>query len=362
MVLPHGTGDLYHKYRPRRFKEIAGHKEVVGSIKQAVLNEHPSQAYLLIGESGTGKTTTARIMAMSLNCDSRGEDGEPCLECKSCKTIISGSCPDLVEVNAADNRGIGDIRSLCRTMVNMPMLLRNKVYILDEAHQLTNDAQSSLLKELEENPSHVFIILCSTHPKKILPTVKNRCQRFVFNPLRRSELLGLVEEVATLEGCDFPRAVYESVTDASGGSPRNALVMLQQVLQLGSESPEQITRLLNDGETDDPEVIKICFELSRKPKWDKLTALYKEVSHFGAPAIGMMVAGFFRNKLLKAKPADAAKFADVLSLFVVPFDDGKLGENQLVLALHRACKIMSSGTGSWSPNSNTTRTPRFKGR
>ena len=193
MVLPHGTGDLYHKYRPRKFGEIAGHKEVVYSVRQAVLNKEPSQAYLLIGESGTGKTTTARIMALSLNCENRSEEGDPCLECRSCKNILSGSCPDMIEVNAADTRGIGDIRNLCQSMINMPMFLKNKVYILDEAHQLTKEAQSSLLKELEEAPKHVFIILCSTEPKKILNTVKNRCQRFVFNSLRRSELLNLVE-------------------------------------------------------------------------------------------------------------------------------------------------------------------------
>lgn len=362
MVLPHGTGDLYHKYRPLRFGEIAGHKEVVNSVRQAVLNPHPSQAYLLIGESGTGKTTTARIMAMSLNCERRGEDGEPCLECKSCKTILTGNCPDLVEVNAANNRGIGDIRSLCQSMMNMPMLLRKKVYILDEAHQLTNDAQSSLLKELEEAPSHVFIILCSTHPKKILPTVKNRCQRFVFSSLRRSELVSLIEEVTTLEGKDFPKSVYSSVADASGGSPRNALVMLQQVLQLGSKDPQEISRLLNDGEADDPEVIKICFELSgNSPKWDRVTNLYKEVSHFGAPAIGMMVAGFFRNKLLKASGTDAAKFSKVLSFFVTPFDEGKLGENQLALALYRSFEVLGSGTGRGGVPSYP-RQPRFKGK
>jgi len=245
-------------------------------------------------------------------------------------------------------------------MLNMPMMLRNKVYILDEAHQLTSDAQSSLLKELEEAPKHVFIILCSTHPKKILPTVKNRCQRFVFSSLRRSELLGLIEEVATLEGCDFPRAVYGAVTDASGGSPRNALVMLQQVLQLGSKDPQQVARLLNDGEVDDPEVIKICFELSKSPNWDKLTKLYKEVCHFGAPAIGMMIAGFFRNKLLKAKPAEASRFSKVLSLFVVPFDDGKLGENQLVLALYHAYEILGNVKTAAAPS--YSKTPRFKGK
>lgn len=341
MVLPHGSGDLYHKYRPRRFNEVAGHKEVITSIKKAVTAGSPSQAFLLIGDSGTGKTTTARIMALSLNCDNTDKSGEPCLECKSCKAILSSRCSDIIEVNAADHRGIGDIRSLCRTMPLMPLQLRRKVFILDEAHQLTNDAQSSLLKELEEAPAHVFIILCSTHPKKILPTVKNRCQRFKFNSLRPKEMQQLLEEVSTLEGELFSPQIYKALTGASGGSPRQGLVLLQQVMQLGSRELSDVLKLLESDEQGDPDVIKICFQLGGNPSWITITNTLESCRHIGAAAIGMIVAGYFRNKLLKAKnQAEAVRFAKVLELFVVPFAEGKLGENQLTLNLYKAHAAM----------------------
>jgi DNA polymerase-3 subunit gamma/tau len=242
----------------------------------------------------------------------------------------------MIELNAADNRGIGDIRSICRNMPLMPMQLEKKVYILDEAHQLTNEAQSSLLKVLEEAPEHVFLILCSTHPKKILPTVRNRCQKYVFSALRRSEMVGLLEEIATLEGEDLPRKAYEAITDATGGSPRAAIVQLQQVLQLGSKKITDIMRLVGGEEEADKNVIQLCYSLNGKGPWEKVVDNYKEVKHMGAPAIGMIAAGFFRNQLLRAKGPAATSVAAKLELFLTPFAEGKLGENQLVHALYRA--------------------------
>lgn len=338
MVLPHGKGDLYHKYRPRRFKEVAGHKAVISSIKRAVLSKEPSQAYLLIGDSGTGKTTTARIMALALNCESL-QDGEPCLKCRPCQMIQGGNCPDLVEVNAADTRGIGDVRALCKTMLTMPMMLSRKVYILDEAHQLTNEAQHSILKELEEAPKHVFIILCSTHPKKILPTVKNRCQKFSFGSLTRKDLRNLLEEVVTLEGRELSDILYNNVIDSSAGSPRQALVFLQQLLQVDEKDLVDASRQLLLGEGNaDPNVIKICFALDGgRSSWSKVVASYNDVKHMGAPAIGMIVGGYFRNKLLKT---GSIKYYKVLEHFKHPFDDGKLGESQIVWALYSANQIL----------------------
>jgi DNA polymerase III subunit gamma/tau len=338
MVYPHTVGDLYHKYRPRKFSEIVGHKEAVRSIKQAVLSQEPSQAFLLTGSSGTGKTTTARIMSLTLNCSAL-KDGDPCLECSSCKAITNTRCTDIIEVNAADHRGIGDIRSLCQGMPYAPLTLKRKIFILDEAHQLTSDAQSSLLKELEEAPKHVFIILCSTHPKKILPTVRNRCQIFDFKSLPEKEIMHLLESVDAYEtGGQTDVAFLRMITAAAEGSPRNALVKLQQVYQAKTKNKAELSRLLG-GEDEEGSGIELALSLVRKQPWAKLSQTYKEVSSLGAPALGMITAGYFRNMLLRTQGANAQVVSNILELFLVPFDQGKLGENNIVQALFKANQI-----------------------
>lgn len=340
MVLPHGTGDLYHKYRPQRFNEIYGHKEVVSSLKKAISAEDPAHAYLLIGSSGTGKTTSARIMALTLNCE-EVVDGEPCLSCASCKIILSGSCIDVIEKNAAEHRGIDAVREISQTMSLMPMNIKNKIYILDEFHQMTKEAQTCLLKVLEEAPRNVFIILCTTHQTKVIPTIRNRCQNFRFSSLNKKEIKGLLEEIITYETFFPAEGIVDYVAEAASGSPRQALVLMQQVIQLGKPTLAEVKRLLNIDE-EDPDVIKLCFSLTdRRVKWDKLMSLYKDLKDMGAPAIGMVCAGYFRNRLIGAKDKmEADKWAKFLKLFLHPFDDGKLGENQLMYALYEAKKIL----------------------
>lgn len=344
MIFPHkiGTGDLYQKYRPLRFKEIIGQKETIKSINNAVLSSPPPQAYLFVGESGSGKTTTSRIMALALNCEDRSSEGEPCLECPSCTIVNSGNCVDVIEMNASDARGIDDARHLRSTMSLMPMQVKNKIYILDEAHGLTGDAQNSLLKVLEEAPSHVFIILCTTDPQKIKKTVKNRCQQFQFNSLRKYEIMELLTAVSTYETYDVSDAILNMVADKAEGSPRNSLVLLQQVSQLGFGNIGAIKRLLLDEQQENPEVIKICFELcSGKSTWAKIMSLYKSSKDAGPPAIGMMIAGYFRNRLIGAKnPQQADEYAGVLELFQDPFPPAKIGENKLVLNLYKAYRVI----------------------
>lgn len=342
MVLPHSTGDLYHKYRPRKFGEIAGHSEVVTSIRSAMSDPARSQVYLLTGSTGTGKTTTARIMAMSVNCDAP-VDGDPCLKCGPCESILTGNCLDVMEINAANTRGIGDMRGLLSSLPMMPMLLNYKIVILDEAHQLTGDAQTSLLKVLEDAPKHVMFILCSTHAKKIIPAVRNRCQRHTFGNLTKTEMMNLLEEVTTMEARDLPRGAYETIVSATGGSPRAALVALQKVLHLDTDDLRKIARVLGEEDEQDANVMKIAFALNGGKTWQSVASAYKEVSHMGPTAIGMVVAGVFRNQLLRAtSPHVAKRAAQKLSFFTTLFAEGKLGENQLVDALYAAFEVTSA--------------------
>ena len=339
MVLPRVAGDLYHKYRPQRFDELSGHAAVVKSIKNAIAAEHPPQSFLLCGDSGTGKTSTARIIALALNC-LNSQDGEPCLECRACKAILSGTCVDVIEKNAADHRGIDAIREIAGTMSSMGMQLQNKVYIFDEAHQLTKEAQSSMLKVLEEAPKGIFIILCTTNPEKLLPTVKKRCQIFKFKPLTRDDTIKLLAEVCTYEGVDIASTTIEKIADVSLGCPRSALIYLQQVLQLDTRDEKEIAVLLETEEAGGEELYQFFSVFAKGATWSGIVDAYTGVQAMGPPAVGMCLAGYFRNKLLGCKNAELSWiYADMLELFVVPFDDGKLGENNLVLNLNKAFRL-----------------------
>ncbi len=342
MVLPHSDGDLYHKYRPRRFNEMSGHKEVIKSLKSAISSEHPSQAFLLTGDSGTGKTSSARITALALNCLNK-KDFEPCLECNACKIIMSGTCVDIIEKNAADHRGIDAIRELSSSMSSMPMQISNKIYILDEAHQLTRESQSSLLKVLEDTPRRVFIILCTTNPEKLLPTIKNRCQTFKFKSLSNEDIRKLLEEVCTYEGTSLDNEIIKLVAEASGGSPRNALVRLQQVLQLNSNDIKEISIFLEVEQAGGEDLFKFFSVFNSTSKWPKIVESYNSIKEMGPPAIGMCLAGYFRNKLVSS---GSVNFASALELFVDPFEDGKIGENKLILHLFKAYKIFGTSYGS----------------
>lgn len=329
-----GDGDICKRYRPRRFSEVAGHSSLVASIKTAVAEDR-ARAFLLVGDSGTGKTTIARIIAMVSNCKNL-QEGDACLECKSCKMILAGTASDVIEMNAANARGIDDIREMCSGMVYAPMGGGKKVYILDEAHQLTKEAQNTLLKDLEEPPKHATIILCSTEPNKLIKTLRSRCQTFIFSSLAETDLKKLLADVTSQEDRDVPKEAIAAAVEASGGSPRIALTNLQQILQLEVIDQASVSGLfaLEEG---DSEIIELCWQLKPGVGWTKISAKLQKLESKGAPAIGMTCAGYFRNKVLKASDIkDANRYAKCLEHFLVPFAENKLGMNQLVHALYNS--------------------------
>ena len=198
---------LYRRYRPRRFSELKGQDHVVRALRNAVAGNREGQAYLFSGPRGTGKTTSARILAKVLNCE-RPVEGEPCCECPSCLAVEAGTSFDVIELDAASNNKVDDIRELIER-VNLGTPGRHKVYILDEVHMLTPGAEAALLKTLEEPPPHVVFVLATTDPQKVRDTIRSRTQHLVFHLLGAEELETHVRWVAADAGIELTDDIVE---------------------------------------------------------------------------------------------------------------------------------------------------------
>lgn len=249
---------LYRTYRPQDFDEVVGQEPVVRTLRNAITSGQLRQAYLFAGPRGTGKTSLARILAKALNCVN-GPTPDPDKTCHACVAIANGSSLDVVEMDAASQRGIDDIREIRERVVLQPAEGRYKVYILDEAHQLTDAAWNALLKLIEEPPPHLVFVFCTTDLAKVLPTVRSRCQTFVFSRPRLPELVRLLRRIADGEGIEAPDAALSLIARSARGSYRDAVstldqlsaateknVTVQAVLQLlGAVEEEALFRLLD---------------------------------------------------------------------------------------------------------------------
>ncbi len=220
------------KYRPRFFKEVVGQEVPVRIIKNAVKDGKVAQAYLFAGSRGVGKTTVARILAKSLNCLNPSE-GEPCGECENCLEVERGSFPDLIEIDAASNRGIDDVRAIREAVNYRPLKGRYKVYIVDEAHMLTKEAFNALLKTLEEPPPNTVFVLCTTEYDKILPTILSRCQRVIFKRANNSDILQYLKRICELEGITYSEEALSLIAELSDGSMRDSASLLEQASVYG---------------------------------------------------------------------------------------------------------------------------------
>ena len=222
---------LYRRYRPQRFSELKGQEHVVRALKNAVANSREGHAYLFSGPRGTGKTTTARILAKVLNCENP-LDGEPCCECGSCLAVQEGNSFDVIELDAASNNGVEDIREIIAA-ASLGSPGRHKVYILDEVHMLSKGASAALLKTLEEPPSHVVFVLATTDPEKVAETIRSRTQHLQFHLLPVDELEAHVRWVASDAGIDISDESIHAVLRQGGGSARDTLSALELAAATG---------------------------------------------------------------------------------------------------------------------------------
>src|SRR6266481_4067893 len=248
---------LARKYRPQRFSDVIGQDHVTRTLKNAIEQQRIAHGYIFSGHRGIGKTTIARILAMALNC--RGVDGkadkptpEPCGVCESCTEVRAGNSVDVIEIDAATNRGIDEIRELRDAARYRPARDRFKIYILDEAHQITDAAFNALLKTLEEPPGHVVFMLATTAPEDIPQTIRSRCQHFSFRAVKFEQILNQLKDLCGRENIAADEDALAMLAEAGDGSVRDALSILDQAIassdgHLNAESVRQLIGIAPSG-------------------------------------------------------------------------------------------------------------------
>src|SRR5438046_152721 len=267
---------LYRKWRSQTFDELVGQEPIIRTLKNALRSDNVKHAYVFTGPRGTGKTSTARLLAKTVNC-SNPKDGEPCNECLQCREITAGNSFNVIEIDAASNRGIDNIRDLREKVMMPPSTGKYKVYVLDEAHMLTTEAFNALLKTLEEPPPYAVFVLATTDVHKMLPTVLSRCQRFDFKRITTRQIVEHVEFVAGQENVRIEHSAAELIARAAAGGMRDALSLLDQAIaysgneitlaqvqaMLGVADPRAIQKLITHvSELDSAAVLHLIHELS----------------------------------------------------------------------------------------------------
>ncbi|HEU5139797.1 MAG TPA: DNA polymerase III subunit gamma/tau [Bacillales bacterium] len=267
---------LYRVWRPQTFADVIGQEHITKTLQNALLKEKSSHAYLFTGPRGTGKTSAAKIIAKAVNCE-KAPTAEPCNECSACRGITDGSISDVIEIDAASNNGVDEIRDIRDRVKYAPSAVRYKVYIIDEVHMLSQGAFNALLKTLEEPPEHVLFILATTEPHKIPLTIISRCQRFDFRPIAGSAIVERLKRIIDANESEADEEALKLVAQASEGGMRDALSLLDQVLSFG------------DGEISIEDVLAVTGSVSREFLADVTQAVAERDASRGIQAIGSLI-------------------------------------------------------------------------
>lgn len=299
---------LYQKYRPITFEEMIGNKTIVTALNTLLSHIAPPHAYLFHGPTGCGKTTLGRILANEL-----GAKGH-----------------DFREVDSADFRGIDTIREIRKQSQFAPLKGHCRVWLLDECHKISNDGMNALLKALEDPPRHVYYILCTTNPEKLLATIRGRCSQFQVTPLNKKQMLLLLRQVVKSEEQTLEKRVYDQIVQDSLGLPRNALQILEQVLAI---KPEQRFKFTQKSAEIQSQTIELCRALLKQSSWKKISNILNGLKDQEPETIRRQILGYFQAVILKE---DNIRAGLILSEFIVPFYDS--GFPGLTLACYSIIK------------------------
>ncbi len=290
---------LYLRWRPQTFSEVVGQEHVSRTLQNALREGRISHAYLFAGPRGTGKTSMARILAKAVNCLNEDVNARPDNTCDICRAVNEGRLIDLIEIDAASNTSVEDIRDLRDKVAFRPTVARYKIYIIDEVHMLSNSAFNALLKTLEEPPEHVIFVLATTEPHKIPATVLSRCQRFDFRRLFVQEIKGRLEEISREEGVQVEDGALTLMARSAGGGMRDAISLLDQLISYGSGriTREQVMDVL--GTVDESRIAALVDALGKKDKAVALRTLNEMIDGGVEPKqLATQIVSFLRDLLL----------------------------------------------------------------
>ncbi|HXX77202.1 MAG TPA: DNA polymerase III subunit gamma/tau, partial [Ktedonobacteraceae bacterium] len=302
---------LYRKWRSQTFDDLVGQEPIIRTLKNALKSDNVKHAYLFTGPRGTGKTSTARLLAKTVNC-SNPKDGEPCNECLQCREITSGNSFNVIEIDAASNRGIDNIRDLREKVMMPPSTGKYKVYVLDEAHMLTIEAFNALLKTLEEPPPYAIFVLATTDVHKMLPTVISRCQRFDFKRISTSQIVKHLLYVSEQEHIILEQSAAELIARTAAGGMRDALSLLDQAIAYAGEEISLVQVQVMLGVADPRAIFKLITGIAECNS-SAVLHLIHELSEAGADLrqINAQVVEYWRALMLARAGADAASILDL---------------------------------------------------